>query len=157
MAFALPLKGSEAPLISRAKEAAQEVAKVAPAEERSDEVFSHPTHEAADFACTRCHATAVTGARAGFPTGKACLPCHRGVAQNKPILPPSPVYRLPDFVVFRHSQHAAKGIKCEACHGDVWSQDPVVPVLAMKMKACVDCHQANHAPVTCTVCHELSQ
>jgi hypothetical protein len=29
--------------------------------------------------------------------------------------------------------------------------------LRMKMKACVDCHKANHAAVTCTLCHELSQ
>jgi hypothetical protein len=27
----------------------------------------------------------------------------------------------------------------------------------MKMKACVDCHKASHATVTCTACHELSQ
>ncbi len=161
IAFALPSKASDAPLVSRAKETShaptRDAADAKPAEPRSDEVFSHPTHEAAEFKCTRCHQTALTGARAGFPTGKSCLPCHRAVPQNKAILPPSPVYRLPDFVFFRHSRHAAKGIQCEACHGDVWSQDPIVPVLAMKMKACVDCHQANHAPVTCTVCHELSQ
>jgi quinoprotein glucose dehydrogenase len=165
MAFALPLKASDAPLVSSARETlhspSRDAAKAAPPQlpdaERSDEVFSHPTHEAADFACTRCHQTALTGARAGFPTGKSCLPCHRAVPQNKLILPPSAVYRLPDFVFFRHSQHTAKGIQCEACHGNVWSQDPIVPVLAMKMKACIDCHQQNHAPVTCTVCHELSQ
>jgi hypothetical protein len=79
------------------------------------------------------------------------------VPQLKLVLPPSPVYRLPGFVVFQHSRHATKGIACDTCHGNVWSQDPIVPVLAMKMKACVDCHQASHAPVTCTVCHELSQ
>jgi hypothetical protein len=73
------------------------------------------------------------------------------------ILPPSPVYHLPDFVFFRHSQHVAKGIACSVCHGDVWKQDPIVQVLLMKMKACVDCHQSSHASVTCTTCHELSQ
>jgi hypothetical protein len=151
---------SEAPLVTRAKGTSQAPARDAvqakAEQERSDEVFSHPTHEAAEFACTRCHQAALTGAKAGFPTGKSCLPCHKGMPQ-KAILPPSPVYRLPDFVFFRHDKHAAKGVKCEACHGDVWSQDPIVPVLAMKMKACVDCHQTNHAPVTCTTCHELSQ
>ncbi len=116
------------------------------ADGRSDEVFSHPTHDAADFPCTRCHQTALTGARAGFPTGKSCQPCHRGVPLNKLILPPPPaVYRLLAYVLFRHSQHAGKGIKCDACHGDVWSQDPIEPVLAMTMKACVDCHRTNHA------------
>jgi hypothetical protein len=165
VAFALPSKASDVPLVSRAKATstgpARDAVKAKPStaasEARVDEVFSHPTHEAAEFPCTRCHPTALTGARAGFPTGKACLPCHRGIVQSKTILPPSPVYRLPDFVIFRHSQHAAKGIQCVACHGDVWSQDPIMPVLAMKMKACVDCHQTSRAPVTCTTCHELSQ
>jgi quinoprotein glucose dehydrogenase len=162
IAFALPGGGSDAPLISKSRETSKgpnrdAATKVQPEAERSDEVFSHPTHEAAEFRCTRCHATALTGAKAGFPTGKACLPCHKGV-QSTPILPPNPaVYRLPDFVFFRHSRHAGKGITCDSCHGNVWSQDPVVQVLPMKMKACIDCHQANHAPVTCTTCHELSQ
>lgn len=161
VAFALPSNASEAPMISHSREtsgaSSRDAVNVKPAEPRSDEVFSHPTHEAAGFPCVRCHATALTGARAGFPTGKACQPCHRQIPQNKVILPPSPVYRLPDFVFFRHSRHAGKGMTCDTCHGNVWSQDPVEPVLAMKMKACVDCHQAKHAPVTCTVCHELSQ
>jgi glucose dehydrogenase len=156
IAFALT---DSPPLISSAKQTNREPAAkpAAAAKARIDEVFSHPTHDAADLPCTRCHATALTGARAGFPTGKACLPCHRGASQTKQILPPPPpVYRLPDFVVFRHSRHATKGMTCETCHGNVWSQDPVVPVLEMKMKACIDCHQSMQAPVTCTVCHELS-
>lgn len=126
-------------------------------QKRSDEVFSHPTHEAAEFACTRCHATALTGTRAGFPTGRACLPCHKGVSQ-KPILPPPPaVYRLPAYVVFAHRKHAGQGLTCETCHGNVWSQDPIEAVLPMTMKACVDCHRSKHASVTCTVCHELKR
>jgi hypothetical protein len=67
------------------------------------------------------------------------------------------IYRLPDFVFFKHSRHAAAGIQCSTCHGDVWTQERIQPVLQMKMKACVDCHQARHATVTCTACHELSQ
>lgn len=124
--------------------------------ERTDEVFSHAVHEAADFACARCHQTATTGARAGFPTGRACLPCHRDVPKDKPILPPSPVYRLPGYVIFRHSQHAA-GFACAVCHGDIWKQDPVVQVLPMTMKACVDCHKANHATEACKPCHDLKR
>jgi hypothetical protein len=157
IAFALPSNASGEPLVSSARETShtRDSATLKTEPERRDEVFSHPTHEAAEFACTRCHASALTGTRAGFPTGKACLPCHRGIAQNKEIRPPSPVYRLPDFVIFRHGQHAAKGIRCETCHGNVWSQDPIVPVLAMKMKACVDCHQARGAKTACRLCHRV--
>jgi hypothetical protein len=73
------------------------------------------------------------------------------------ITPRSPVYHLPDFVFFRHSRHASNGLTCVKCHGDVWAQSQVQPVLAMKMVSCVGCHQAMKAPVTCTTCHELSQ
>jgi quinoprotein glucose dehydrogenase len=158
MAFALPEGGPSLPIVSSAKEISRQKAapETTPADERTDEVFSHAVHEAAEFQCSRCHQTAATGARAGFPAGQACLPCHREVPRTKVILPPSPVYRLPDFVFFRHSRHVAK-MACMVCHGDVWQQDPIVQVLPMKMKACVDCHQASHASVTCTVCHELSQ
>lgn len=98
------------------------------------------------------------------------MTCHRGVSADKPdirrlaampaslaIVPNNPVYRLPDFVFFRHRQHAARRISCAHCHGDMWTQDQIRLVLRMKMTACVDCHQTNHAKITCTVCHELSQ
>jgi hypothetical protein len=75
-------------------------------------------------------------------------------ARTEKIVPRAALYHLPDFVSFRHSRH---GDDCATCHGDVWSQEPLRPVLQMKMKACVDCHQARRATVTCTACHELSQ
>jgi hypothetical protein len=71
------------------------------------------------------------------------------------VAPQLPVYRLPDFVFFSHVRHAQAA--CEKCHGDVWGQESIRPMLQMKMKACVDCHQANQATVACTTCHELSQ
>jgi hypothetical protein len=136
----------------------------------AQELFSHKRHAALKLECAYCHNSAATGERAGFPAASACMTCHRGVASERPdiqrlaampaaqpIVPNSPVYRLPDFIFFRHRQHVSRGIACAACHGDVWAQDRIQPVLQMKMKACVECHQANHAAVTCTVCHELSQ
>jgi len=30
----------------------------------------------------------------------------------------------------------------------MWTEDQIRPVLQMKMKACVDCHQTNRAKVT---------
>jgi Cytochrome c7 and related cytochrome c len=73
------------------------------------------------------------------------------------VKPTKPVYVLPDFVFFSHAKHAAAKIGCDRCHGDVWQQAVIRPVLAMKMSACVDCHKARQATVVCTKCHELSQ
>jgi len=133
-------------------------------------LFSHPRHSGLKIECGYCHKTAASGERAGFPSASACMTCHRTAAADQPeiqhlaalapdekIVPKAAVYLLPDFVFFRHDRHASRGIRCTTCHGDVWVQERIQPVLEMKMKACVSCHQAGHATVTCTACHELSQ
>ena len=79
------------------------------------------------------------------------------MAKAEPVTPVAPVYRLPDFVFFRHGQHVSHGVACAKCHGDLWTQERIQLVLEMKMKACVDCHRTSRATVTCTACHELSQ
>jgi len=183
MAFALPAGAGNAepgvePSISYSKAVARESAAPAvtnqvAASPSVPDIFSHQRHASLQLECASCHKDAASGDRAGFPAAAACMTCHQGVggvAADKPdirrlaampaslaIVPASPVYRLPGFVFFRHRQHAARGISCAHCHGDMWTQDQIRPVLQMKMKACVDCHQTNHAKVTCTVCHELSQ
>ena len=73
------------------------------------------------------------------------------------IVPEKPLYKLPDFVNFSHARHAGANIDCAQCHGDVFSMDVMEPHLAMRMKACVDCHKANGAAATCTTCHEAFQ
>jgi hypothetical protein len=73
------------------------------------------------------------------------------------VTPAKPVYVLPDFVFFSHAKHAAAKIACNHCHGDVWRQPIIKPVLLMKMSACVDCHKSRQVTIVCTKCHELSQ
>jgi hypothetical protein len=101
--------------------------------------------------CVSCHATAETAERASFPEAQKCQVCHTtfDLPKNAKITPEKPIYVLPDFVFFSHAKHV---VGCAACHGD----DPDKPFLLMKMKACVDCHKANKAVVTCNVCHDLS-
>jgi cytochrome c553 len=73
------------------------------------------------------------------------------------ISPAAPVYHLPDFIFLRHSRHAEAAVACAKCHGDIYAQSQIRPVLAMKMAAYVDRHRATSARTTCTTCHELSQ
>ena len=123
--------------------------------------FSHKRHAALKIECVRCHAKAVTGERAGFPSASKCIVCHRELAKRLPagipIVPEKPLYVLPDFVIFSHARHKTEHISCATCHGDVWADDVVKVQLLMKMKACVDCHKTHHATFACTACHELSQ
>jgi hypothetical protein len=125
--------------------------------------FSHKRHAALKMECAYCHQKAATAERAGFPAASKCMVCHREVAKlaalapDTAIVPEKPLYILPDFVFFSHARHKTEKVSCETCHGKVWAADTVKLQLSMKMKACVDCHKASHATVTCTACHELSQ
>jgi len=131
--------------------------------------FSHKRHAALKVECAYCHQKAATAERAGFPAASKCMVCHREVAKDAEaierlpalaphtaIVPHKPHYTLPDFVFFSHARHKEK-VRCGTRHGNVWAGDAVKLHLTVKMKACVDCHKASHATVTCTACHELSQ
>ncbi len=96
--------------------------------------------------------------------------CHQQIAKAKPeiqqlsalpkettMAPARSVYMLADFVFFSHAKHRAANIACQKCHGNIWAQEVVTPVLAMTMKACLTCHKTTHAKVGCTTCHELNQ
>ena len=73
------------------------------------------------------------------------------------VVPEKPLYKLPDFVFFSHARHKAGNVECATCHGDVWQADVVELKLPMRMKACIDCHRENSAPVKCNSCHEPFQ
>lgn len=120
--------------------------------------FSHTRHAPLRLKCVSCHAGAESSERASFPDAGKCQVCHTTLELPKDakMVPEKPAYVLPDFVFFSHAKHAAAKVSCETCHGDVWRQDPVMPFLAMKMKACIDCHKANKVAVACNLCHDLS-
>ena len=131
--------------------------------------FSHKKH--ADVKqCAFCHETATTAPKASFPVEGKCMVCHAGIGRDLEtikqlaaipkdahITPEKPLYKLPEFVYFSHARHASAKIDCEQCHGQVFERDVVELHMPMRMKACVDCHKANGAAVTCTACHEAIQ
>jgi hypothetical protein len=67
------------------------------------------------------------------------------------------VYKIPDFVTFSHAKHGAAKVECAACHGPVMERDAQAREVPVTMKACVDCHKAKGASVSCNFCHELNQ
>jgi hypothetical protein len=132
--------------------------------------FNHKAHAPLHMECGVCHQGSLTAERAGFPTQQTCMTCHAQIAKDNPaivklsgfsadtrVVPEKPVYLLPDFVNFSHARHHAAAIDCASCHGDVWQMETVEPHLAMRMKACVDCHRTKQAPVACNTCHEAFQ
>jgi len=67
------------------------------------------------------------------------------------------VYRVPDFVFFSHSIHAAAKMECRTCHGEVTEHDTLSEFRSTKMYSCVQCHKEKQATQVCTACHELGQ
>lgn len=132
--------------------------------------FSHKQHSPLKLDCVYCHATAKTGDQASYPEASVCMTCHQEIAKEKPdirrlaalpkterIEPERSVYVLADFAFFSHARHGAAKVKCQTCHGEVYTMDVVDQVLPMTMKACVNCHRTSHAPTKCNTCHELGQ
>jgi ferredoxin len=132
--------------------------------------FSHKRHALMSLDCSFCHEDSQTGARAGFPAAQTCMTCHVQIAKDADpikklasfpadtrIVPEKPLYKLPDYAYFSHVRHKEGNIDCSACHGDVWQTDVVELKRPMRMKACVDCHREDKAPLKCNSCHELFQ
>jgi quinoprotein glucose dehydrogenase len=173
VAFSLPSHPDASPQVSYSRSPTRErdivQRNTTPAASAAPEIYGHARHASFKIECASCHAGSVNGERAGFPRQAQCMTCHgsnngapavawlTALPASKMLAPAAPIYQLPDFVFFRHDKHEVKGIGCTTCHGDVTAQARLQPVLAMKMKACVDCHQANRAAVSCTTCHTLTQ
>jgi quinoprotein glucose dehydrogenase len=130
--------------------------------------FSHKVH--AKTRCSDCHAGATTQARAGLPAARQCMTCHRAVKRDSPAIlalgrlaseartPWVRVYQVPDFVVFDHARHTARGgVSCAECHGPVAERDVLTKEVSTSMDACMACHVKRKASTDCSVCHELGQ
>jgi hypothetical protein len=117
--------------------------------------FSHQRHEAMKLKCTACHATAETGAQAGFPAFAKCQTCHPEMEERK--IPSTRVYRVKDFVFFGHARHAEAKVECATCHGNVYQTEALKVERPLTMAACVACHKERKATIACNVCHELGQ
>ena len=146
--------------------------------------FSHRVHAGENgIGCTACHVYAERSPVAGVPSMARCQGCHKFVKQDparpelteamKPLLawlrqrPPQPipwarVHRLPDHVLFTHQRHAAGGVVCRECHGEVEKMDQVRQVSSLLMGWCLECHRrkqaekpAGRAHLTeCLTCHK---
>jgi Class III cytochrome C family/Cytochrome c7 and related cytochrome c len=129
--------------------------------------FSHKRHAELGLECGVCHPMA-GGEQAGIPQTADCMNCHQSSDDSQPAFrslfehakAKKPiawrrVYLLPYFVFFGHKGHQTAKDGCETCHGPVATRDLLWKERETSMKACVECHKANQASVSCTFCHEL--
>ena len=130
--------------------------------------FSHKQHLATGLGCKNCHEMPDPGDFAGLPPTATCLACHTQIKKDSPAIqrlaeyhkegkpvPWARVYRIPDYVFFSHKEHVTRGkATCESCHGPVRERDVMRKDKDTSMAACMDCHRANNAPLTCDYCHD---
>ncbi|HEX4195996.1 MAG TPA: cytochrome c3 family protein [Caulobacteraceae bacterium] len=117
--------------------------------------FSHAHHVGElGLDCRFCHASVETGRFAGMPATQVCMTCHSQVWTNAAMLAPVRdslardrpiawvrVNNLPDYVYFDHSVHVAKGVPCQACHGEVADMPLTRQAAPLTMGWCLDCHR----------------
>jgi Class III cytochrome C family/Cytochrome c7 and related cytochrome c len=131
--------------------------------------FSHRRHAELGLECNVCHPM-TDGEQAGIPQTADCMNCHQSSdsskaafrslfehAKAKKQIAWTRVYLLPYFVFFGHKDHQGTKDGCKTCHGPVATRDLLWKEREISMKACMDCHKANDASISCSFCHELNQ
>lgn len=117
-------------------------------------LFDHSRHVGAGLDCRYCHSDVEVSPFAGIPSVSTCMGCHSQIWRNSELLLPvqqaaagvstlrwNRVNNLPDFVIFDHSIHVAKGVGCDTCHGRVDRMTLVEQVRPFHMAWCLDCHR----------------
>lgn len=116
--------------------------------------FRHDIHvRELGLDCGFCHTGAERAAAAGMPSASTCLVCHSQVWRGTEALEPlftsveldqpiewKSLYRLPEHTRFHHGAHAASGVDCATCHGDVATMIKTEKAEPMSMAWCLDCH-----------------
>jgi len=122
--------------------------------------FSHKIHAGDNkMACAYCHVGVEKSRHASVPSVNVCMNCHTVVKTDSPHIQNLQkhyregipiewirVHELPDFAYFPHKRHVAKGVACEACHGDVRKMDKVYQFAPLNMGWCMDCHRGVTTP-----------
>ena len=85
--------------------------------------YSHKKHVALGLECRTCHVNPDPGKLMTFPPTAFCMGCHQSIAADRPAIQklagfaasgtPVPwvrVYRLPDYVFWKHATHLKAGV-----------------------------------------------
>lgn len=144
--------------------------------------FSHKHHSGRyGIDCHYCHTGTDRAPMAGVPSVQLCMGCHaqfppsydelegiRTLKQYWERQEPVPwvqVYRLPEYVQFRHNSHVRAGVICQRCHGPVEEMDKLfstpdtvwwpwlLPARKLQMGWCIQCHRTQTASQDCYSCH----
>ena len=125
--------------------------------------YSHKQHIALGLKCKDCHTNPDPGELMGIPASSKCMTCHSTIKKDSPHIQKLAaskaidwvrVYQIPSYVYFNHRTHLESSAQCEKCHGQVAERDRLFREGDISMGACMKCHRANQASISCNYCHE---
>ena len=133
--------------------------------------YSHKTHVKLGLQCRSCHTNPEGGKLMTYPPTVVCMGCHQAIATDRPAIQklaefaktgePIPwvrVYRVPDYVYWRHGTHLEAEVTCAECHGPVADRDVIaVETNVTRMLGCVTCHDKRQVYTDCSACHAPRQ
>lgn len=133
--------------------------------------YSHKQHIALGLQCQFCHVNPNAGALMTFPPATLCMSCHTSIATDRPSIrtltalaaedKPIPwvrVYRLPDYVFWKHGPHLNANVTCAECHGPVAERDVIAEETdIVTMRGCMTCHEKRQVYSDCGDCHAPRQ
>lgn len=117
--------------------------------------FSHKHHVGGlGIDCRYCHTGVDKSSFAGVPPTKTCMNCHSQLWTGAPMLQPirtswqmnkpiewERVHNLPQYVLFPHDIHVAKGVGCSTCHGQIDQMPLTWQSATLQMGWCLNCHR----------------
>ncbi|HYT65567.1 MAG TPA: cytochrome c3 family protein [Vicinamibacterales bacterium] len=133
--------------------------------------YSHKKHIALGLQCRTCHVNPAPGKLMTFPATAFCMGCHQAIAADRPAIqklasfaasgtsiPWVRVYKLPDYVFWKHASHLRPDITCADCHGSVAERDVIAQETNITtMAGCVSCHDKRQVLTDCGDCHAPRQ
>ena len=133
--------------------------------------YSHKAHVALGLTCRVCHVNPDPRGLMTFPPAALCMGCHQTVAADRPPIQqlaafaassrPVPwvrVYKLPDYVYWRHATHLDAQVACAECHGPVPERDVIAQETnVVTMAGCLSCHYKRQVFTDCADCHAPRQ
>ncbi|MDP2480238.1 MAG: cytochrome c3 family protein [Candidatus Palauibacterales bacterium] len=129
--------------------------------------FNHHFHTTnLKMSCEYCHTNSRHSEVAIMPPLATCIGCHRivgtGLApidtlraywQRQEPVPWVRVYKIAEFVQFKHEPHLRNDLQCQTCHGPVQDMDRVyefqsdtIPIQSLTMGWCLRCHRQKPQP-----------
>ncbi len=132
--------------------------------------FNHRKHTRdLKLGCDFCHKYYNTSAHSGLPDAQTCRMCHAAplgksaeaakltemLNKGEPLRF-NKLFRLPDYVFYTHRRHVSIAkLECTNCHDGIADTEtpPERPLIRIKMKFCLDCHEKRQVTTDCTACH----